>query len=143
MGLFQVGDKSDVPTSKPSLESLQSLTKILHVHSKWQDLIFKGEKTWELSHWGKPQKQTITLQCQFCRTRTRIGSSTLSFHIKEHSVHIYLYTCKYIPYIYDAFLPWSFKYIYIYINLDNVHVCTCIYIYVFVYCFPIVQEKLF
>ena len=57
MGLFQVPDQSTVPTSKPSLESLKPLTKILHIHRQWQELIFKGEKTWELSHWGKPQKQ--------------------------------------------------------------------------------------
>ncbi len=35
---------------KPTWESLVKIPKVLHVHQQWQELIFKGSKTWELRH---------------------------------------------------------------------------------------------
>lgn len=41
-----------INVEEPTLASLKKLSKILHIHQQWQDLIYRGTKTWELSNWA-------------------------------------------------------------------------------------------
>ena len=49
--MLQASDGPAVRVEKPTLAQLQKVTKLLLVHGKWQDLIYRGLKTWELRSW--------------------------------------------------------------------------------------------